>query len=203
VVGGGPESDLAQVITARLSGVLTEVLFPIEGFGEFTVDLHGVTAEIPNGVVLAFETFSPADFPTSSLAPHACVFEAGVLCFRRSVCRHSELTRRLWCVPGPDGRHAPARTGFFRRAPKPRRSVGTAGRPGGPSVPDDRRTDRGAGARSDWAVYHGRWSPSRQTRGDGSYESPSSGGAAGPAPGGTAGDSSSRMNNGSDRCCAD
>jgi len=66
-VGGGPNSEqkLAQVITAGLSGLLTEVLLPIGGFGELTVEIQGVTDDLPNGVVLASNTFASANFPPS------------------------------------------------------------------------------------------------------------------------------------------
>jgi len=54
-VGGGSNQKLAQVVTAGVSGTLTEVRFPVgcSTGSSLTVEIQGVSAGIPNGVVLA------------------------------------------------------------------------------------------------------------------------------------------------------
>lgn len=67
VIGGGSQQKLAQVVTAGISGFLTEVRFPVicanPGPG-LIVEIQGVTAGLPNGTVLTTQTI-----PTSSVPP--------------------------------------------------------------------------------------------------------------------------------------
>ena len=66
-IGGGAQQKLAQVVTAGISGLLTEVRLPVScsnpGPG-LIVEIQGVTAGLPNGTVLTTQTV-----PTSSVPP--------------------------------------------------------------------------------------------------------------------------------------
>lgn len=63
-VGGTSQQKLAQTVTAGLSGVLTEVRFPVAcDFGNLSVQIQGVTGGVPNGTVLAEQIFPAASLP--------------------------------------------------------------------------------------------------------------------------------------------
>jgi len=67
-VGGGSNQKLAQVVTAGLSGTLTEVRLPVacSTGSSLIVEIQGVSAGIPNGVVLASQVHTglPTPVPT-------------------------------------------------------------------------------------------------------------------------------------------
>lgn len=65
-VGVASEQKLAQVVTAGITGTLDEVRMPVScSSGDLQVEIQGVNASgVPNGVVLASETFSAAEMPT-------------------------------------------------------------------------------------------------------------------------------------------
>jgi hypothetical protein len=78
-IGGSSEQILAQVVTAAVTGFLTEVRFPVVCTGgDLTVQIQGVKEGedsqnlglyIPNGVILASETISGTSLPTFSPNP--------------------------------------------------------------------------------------------------------------------------------------
>ena len=71
-IGGGSNSEqmLAQVVTAGISGVLTEVRLPVGAdSGDLIVEIESVTGGRPNGVVLASESFPAATLPPVTLPP--------------------------------------------------------------------------------------------------------------------------------------
>lgn len=64
-IGGGSQQKLAQVVTAGISGFLTEVRFPIVcDSADLIVEIQGVTDEKPNGIVLNSETFAGINLPS-------------------------------------------------------------------------------------------------------------------------------------------
>ncbi len=66
VIGGSSQQKLAQVVTAGMSGVLTEVRLPVacSATTDLLVEIQAVTAGRPNGVVL-----TTASVPGSALPP--------------------------------------------------------------------------------------------------------------------------------------
>jgi hypothetical protein len=76
-IGGDSQQKLAQVVTAGISGFLTEVRFPIAcESADLIVEIQGVTNEMPNGVVITSESFAGTDLPDFFPNP-------GVVSFRR------------------------------------------------------------------------------------------------------------------------
>jgi hypothetical protein len=75
-IGGGSEQKLAQVVTAGLSGVLTQVRFPIScsSTTELIVEIQEVAGDRPSGVVLTSQTISGADLPPASPTFRSLVF---------------------------------------------------------------------------------------------------------------------------------
>jgi len=65
-IGGTYEEKLAQVVTSGISGVLTEVRFPVAcSSGDLVVEIQGVNAEgQPNGVVLTSQTIPGTSLPS-------------------------------------------------------------------------------------------------------------------------------------------
>ena len=55
-IGGDSQQKLAQVVTAGISGALTEVRVPVAGGPSLLVQIQGVVGGKPSGVVLASET---------------------------------------------------------------------------------------------------------------------------------------------------
>jgi len=69
-VGGPSQQRLAQVVTTGRAGVLTEVRFPVVcQSGNLIVEVQGVTANVPNGVILASQSFPAASLPHSFSSP--------------------------------------------------------------------------------------------------------------------------------------
>src|SRR6266478_2181008 len=74
-IGGSSQEKLAQVVTVGLPGLLREVRFPLAcGSGDLVVEIQGVVAGTPNGVVLTSETI-----PGSSLPSVGAVFRSLLL----------------------------------------------------------------------------------------------------------------------------
>jgi len=74
-IGGNSEQMLAQVVTAGISGKIAGVRFPVAcESGDLVVQIQGVTAGQPNGVVLASQTVTAASLP--SFAPNPPSFRS-------------------------------------------------------------------------------------------------------------------------------
>jgi hypothetical protein len=64
-IGGASQQKLAQIVTAGISGFLTEVRFPVAcESADLIVEIQGVTDEKPNGVVVTSETFAGSNLPS-------------------------------------------------------------------------------------------------------------------------------------------
>ena len=63
----GPENGqiLAQIVTAGISGALTGIGLPVagNGSGTLTLQIEGVSGNLPNGTVLASQNFDGANLP--------------------------------------------------------------------------------------------------------------------------------------------
>jgi hypothetical protein len=70
-IGGGSTEKLAQVVTAGAAGFLTEVRLPVscDPGSNLVVEIQGVTAGTPNGVVLTSQTIPGASLPPFSPSP--------------------------------------------------------------------------------------------------------------------------------------
>lgn len=69
-IGGASGQGLAQVITQGLTGLLTELRFPVTcSRGDLVIEVQGVEADRPNGVVLTSQTVSGATLPAFSPSP--------------------------------------------------------------------------------------------------------------------------------------
>ena len=81
-IGGNSEQMLAQVVTAGITGQLTEVRFPVVGgSGNLIVEIQAVSGSIPNGIVLTSQTTPAASFPpfgSSSPSFRSIVFSTSV-----------------------------------------------------------------------------------------------------------------------------
>ena len=78
-IGGVSQQKLAQVVTAGISGVLTEVRFPVAcASGNLVIEVQGVRGGIPNGVVLTSQTIPGSSLPSFFPDP-------GVVSFRSLV----------------------------------------------------------------------------------------------------------------------
>jgi hypothetical protein len=64
-IGGTSQQKLAQVITAGISGHVVAVRMPINwtNSGSLLIEMQGVTSNMPDGTVLASESFAGANFP--------------------------------------------------------------------------------------------------------------------------------------------
>jgi len=65
-IGGPLRQAFAQIVTAGIPGPLTEVRFPIKAISseQLIVEIQGVDSQgMPNGTILASQSFDPADFP--------------------------------------------------------------------------------------------------------------------------------------------
>lgn len=81
-IGGGGQQKLAQVVTAGISGVLTEVRLPVAcASGNLVVEIQGVIPDSqggrPNGVVLTSQTIQGSSFP-SLFTFNSLIFSAPV-----------------------------------------------------------------------------------------------------------------------------
>lgn len=64
-IGGSSKQMLAQVVTAGLTGVLTQVRLPVVcSDDDLIVEIQGVAGGIPDGMVLTSETFPGASLPS-------------------------------------------------------------------------------------------------------------------------------------------
>ena len=69
-IGGFYQQKMAQVVTQGVTGSLTEVRFPVAcGTGDLVVEIQGVEADRPNGVVLTSQTIPGAMLPTFFPSP--------------------------------------------------------------------------------------------------------------------------------------
>jgi hypothetical protein len=70
-IGGGSAQKLAQVVTAGISGFLTEVRFPVacDAGSNLVVEIQGVAGGVPNGVILTSQTILGASLPTFVPSP--------------------------------------------------------------------------------------------------------------------------------------
>ena len=64
-IGGNSTQKLAQVVTAGMSGFLTEVRFPVacDSGSNLVVEIQGVTAGTPSGAVLTSQTIPGSSLP--------------------------------------------------------------------------------------------------------------------------------------------
>jgi hypothetical protein len=78
-IGGASAQKLAQVVTAGMSGDLTEVRFPLScDSGDLIVEIQGTTAGKPNGVVLTSETIPASSLPFIGIVFRSLVFSTPV-----------------------------------------------------------------------------------------------------------------------------
>src|SRR5262245_10914510 len=69
-IGGNSQQKLAQVVTQGVTGLLTEVRFPVAcDSGDLVVEIQGVQADRPNGVVLSSQTVPGATLPAFFPSP--------------------------------------------------------------------------------------------------------------------------------------
>jgi len=68
-IGGSSDQELAQVVTAGLSGSLTAVGLPVAGSGTLLVQIEGVSGGIPNGTVLTSQTVAGSSLPDFATDP--------------------------------------------------------------------------------------------------------------------------------------
>ena len=79
-IGGSSQQKLAQVVTAGISGSLTEVRFPIAcDAGDLIIEIQDVTTGKPNGVVLTSETIPGSSLPSFFPTPGVVSFRSFVL----------------------------------------------------------------------------------------------------------------------------
>src|SRR5260221_276726 len=58
-IGGNSQQNLAQVVTAGVSGFLTEARFPISCYSaDLIVEIHGLTNGTPDSIILNSQTFA-------------------------------------------------------------------------------------------------------------------------------------------------
>jgi hypothetical protein len=124
--GGGSEQILAQVVTADLDGLLTEVRFDLrEGSGDLIVEIQGVTSGgKPDGSVLTSETMPFGTLP--SVLPNAPPFDAHIV-FSTPVCFSAgerfavvlKSTGYHTLLAGPTGNPYAGGDAFFDARPNP------------------------------------------------------------------------------------
>ena len=125
-IGGSSQQKLAQVVTAGMSGVLTEVRFPVAcASGNLVIEIQGVTGGQPNGVVLASQTIPGASLPPFSPAPGGVSFRSLVFSAPASVSGGSQFaivlssTGECGLFQGPTGDPYPGGNAFFDSRPNP------------------------------------------------------------------------------------
>lgn len=120
-VGGAIQSDqdLAQIVTAGITGALTEVRFPVFCYtgDDLIVEIQGVAGGAPNDVVLTSQTIPGTSLPTgsvgfSSLALSAPVFFSAGSSFAIVL----RSTGSCAVFQGPIGDPYPGGDGWFRSA---------------------------------------------------------------------------------------
>ena len=68
-IGGASEQKLAQVVTTGIDGLLTSISLPVAcASGDLIVEIQGVTAARPNGLVHASETVPGETLPPLKLS---------------------------------------------------------------------------------------------------------------------------------------
>jgi len=120
-IGGASEQKLAQVVTAGVTGTLTEVRLPVScSSGDLRVEIQGVTGGEPNGTILAVEIV-----PRASLAGAPPNFRSLPFSDPVSLAAGSlfaivlSSTGTCGVFQGPDGDPYSGGNGFYDSRPNP------------------------------------------------------------------------------------
>lgn len=122
-IGSDSEQILTQVVTAGISGTLSEVRFPVScATGALVVEIQGVTSGEPNGVVQASQTIPAASLPTFAADPtgfRKIVFSApaSVTTGNKFAIVLKNLTGSCGLLQGPVGDSYLGGEGFFDSRP--------------------------------------------------------------------------------------
>ena len=125
-IGGASQQKLAQVVTAGVTGVLTEVRFPVAcASGDLVIEIQGVAGGIPNGAVLTSQTIPGAGLPSFFPVPGVVSLRSFVFSTPVSISAGNQFAVVLsssgecGVFQGPVGDSYPGGNAFFDARPNP------------------------------------------------------------------------------------
>ncbi len=125
-IGGVSQQKLAQIVTAGVSGVLTEVGLPVAcASGDLVIEIQGAAGGIPNGVVLTSQTVPGASLPSFFPIPGAASLRSLVFSAPVEISAGSQFAVVLsspgecGVFQGPIGDSYPGGNAFFDARPNP------------------------------------------------------------------------------------